>query len=125
MTDFSDTHLNGVTTPTSPNGHHGFDFGNITSSSQKHAQEPSPAPQSSLETPPRSATSNGMLTNGVVDFFSPEVFQIVLHNPATAHQLLKFSQARLSGENMEFLERVRCRKKKRAITKEALADEGI
>lgn len=47
-----------------------------------------------------------MAVNGVADFFSPEVFQIVLHNPATAHQLLKFSQARMSGENMEFLERV-------------------
>ncbi|KAA6411942.1 MAG: regulator of g, partial [Lasallia pustulata] len=41
-----------------------------------------------------------------VDFFSPEVFQIVLHNPTTAHQLLKFSQARFCGENMEFLDKV-------------------
>lgn len=44
--------------------------------------------------------------NGLADFFSPEVFQIVLHNPTTAHRLLKFSQARMCGENMEFLEKV-------------------
>ena len=40
------------------------------------------------------------------DFFAPEVFQVVLHNPTTSHQLLKFSQSRLCGENMEFLEKV-------------------
>ena len=45
-------------------------------------------------------------TTGLADFFSSEVFQIVLHNPATAHRLLKFSQARMCGENMEFLEKV-------------------
>ena len=45
-------------------------------------------------------------SNGLADFFSPEVFQIVLHNPTTAHRLLKFSQSRLCGENMEFLEKV-------------------
>lgn len=46
-------------------------------------------------------------SNEIVDFFSPEVFQIVLHNPTTAHQLLKFSQTRFCGENMEFLDKVR------------------
>ncbi len=40
------------------------------------------------------------------DFFSSEIFQIVLHNPTTQHQLLKFSQSRLCGENLEFLEKV-------------------
>lgn len=44
---------------------------------------------------------------GLADFFSQEVFHIVLHNPTTAHRLLKFSQARMCGENMEFLEKVR------------------
>ncbi|KAL8921270.1 MAG: hypothetical protein Q9208_005798 [Pyrenodesmia sp. 3 TL-2023] len=43
---------------------------------------------------------------GLADFFSAEVFQIVLHNPTTAHRLHKFSQARMCGENMEFLEKV-------------------
>lgn len=52
--------------------------------------------------PPASIASNE-----VADFFSPEVFQIVLHNPTTAHQLLKFSQTRFCGENMEFLDKVR------------------
>lgn len=46
-------------------------------------------------------------SNDIADFFSPEVFQIVLHNPTTAHQLLKFSQTRFCGENMEFLDKVR------------------
>lgn len=40
------------------------------------------------------------------DFFAQEVFQIVLHNPTTSHQLLKYSQSRLCGENLEFLEKV-------------------
>ena len=44
--------------------------------------------------------------NGLADFFSGEVFQIVLHNPTTAHRLAKFCQARMCGENMEFLEKV-------------------
>ena len=44
--------------------------------------------------------------NGLADFFSTEVFQIVLHNPTTAHRLHKFSEARMCGENMEFLEKV-------------------
>lgn len=46
-------------------------------------------------------------SEGLADFFSTEVFNIVLHNPTTAHRLLKFSQARMCGENMEFLEKVR------------------
>jgi len=50
--------------------------------------------------------SSGNMSNGVADFFSPEIFQIVLHNPTTSHQLLQFSQSRFCGENMEFLEKV-------------------
>ncbi|MCJ1228994.1 hypothetical protein MMC12_005658 [Toensbergia leucococca] len=45
------------------------------------------------------------MNKGVADFFSPEIFNIVLHNPTTAHQLLRFSQNRFCGENMEFLEK--------------------
>lgn len=56
----------------------------------------------------------GIGSTAVADFFSPEVFQIVLHNPTTAHQLLKFSQSRFCGENMEFLEKVRFRQKARS-----------
>ena len=51
-------------------------------------------------------SANDRNNNGLADFFSTEVFQIVLHNPTTAHRLLKFSQARMCGENMEFLEKV-------------------
>lgn len=63
-------------------------------------------PSSSFSSPkPGSVVDRG--NNGLADFFSTEVFQIVLHNPTTAHRLLKFSQARMCGENMEFLEKVR------------------
>ncbi|RDW91912.1 hypothetical protein BP5796_01306 [Coleophoma crateriformis] len=41
----------------------------------------------------------------ITDFFSPDVFQIVLRNPTTSHQFLKFCQSRSCGENMEFLEK--------------------
>jgi hypothetical protein len=63
-------------------------------------------PSASFSSPkPGSVVDRG--NNGLADFFSTEVFQIVLHNPTTAHRLLKFSQARMCGENMEFLEKVR------------------
>ncbi|CAL8583742.1 hypothetical protein XPA_009361 [Xanthoria parietina] len=63
------------------------------------------APPSSFSMPKHTgAVDRG--GNPLADFFSSEVFQIVLHNPATAHRLLKFSQARMCGENMEFLEKV-------------------
>ncbi|KAK0300833.1 hypothetical protein LTR01_009281, partial [Friedmanniomyces endolithicus] len=40
------------------------------------------------------------------EFFGQSVFQTVLHNPTISHQLLKFGESRLCGENMEFLARV-------------------
>jgi hypothetical protein len=40
------------------------------------------------------------------EFFSMTVFQAALYNPTISHQLLKFGQSRLCGENMEFLARV-------------------
>jgi hypothetical protein len=46
--------------------------------------------------------ANGNLT----DFFSSEVFQIVLHDPTTAHRFLRFCQSRACGENIEFLQKV-------------------
>ena len=45
-------------------------------------------------------------TADVADFFNPEIFQVVLHNPTTSYQMLRFSQSRFCGENMEFLEKV-------------------
>ena len=66
------------------------------------------SPPSSFSMPKHNGVGDrGANGNGLADFFSPEVFQIVLHNPTTAHRLLKFSQARMCGENMEFLEKVR------------------
>lgn len=40
------------------------------------------------------------------DFFGSATFQVVLHNPTTAHQLLKFAESRLCAENVAFLARV-------------------
>ncbi|KAG9235145.1 hypothetical protein BJ875DRAFT_483491 [Amylocarpus encephaloides] len=40
----------------------------------------------------------------ITDFFSPEVFHVVLKNPTTAHRLMRFAQSRACGENMEFLQ---------------------
>ena len=44
----------------------------------------------------------------ITDFFSSRVFQIVIHNPTTAHRFLKYCQSRACGENMEFLQKVMC-----------------
>ena len=63
------------------------------------------APPTSYSAPKQHADFDRS-ANGLADFFSTEVFQIVLHNPTTAHRLLKFSQARMCGENMEFLDKV-------------------
>jgi len=53
-----------------------------------------------------SSNSGGINGNNVTDFFSSEVFHLVLRNPATAHRLLRFCQSRACGENMEFLQKV-------------------
>ncbi|PMD23290.1 hypothetical protein NA56DRAFT_657347 [Hyaloscypha hepaticicola] len=44
--------------------------------------------------------------NNMADFFSAEVFSIVIHNPTTAHRFKRFCQSRACGENMEFLEKI-------------------
>lgn len=54
----------------------------------------------------RSAAPSGSSTSRLPDFFSSEVFQIVLHNPLTSRQLLKFARQRLCAENMEYLSAV-------------------
>ncbi|KAK8045176.1 hypothetical protein PG993_005200 [Apiospora rasikravindrae] len=55
-------------------------------------------------------SQNGSLSSGgssrLPDFFSQQVFQVVLHNPATAHHLLKFSENRVCSENVEFLAKI-------------------
>lgn len=60
--------------------------------------EPSYAPSFSTQQTSHSEHSK------LADFFSSDVFQIVLHNPTTAHQLKKFSHQRLCGENLDFLD---------------------
>lgn len=77
-------------------GAHGLNF-ELEPVEEKSDYEPS------ISTQPTSISSRSRLA----DFFGAEVFQIVLHNPTTAHQLKKFAQERLCGENLEFLEKVR------------------
>lgn len=52
------------------------------------------------------ANNELLSTSKMPDFFSLAVFQVVLRNPAIAHQLLKFGRSRFCGEHMEFLARV-------------------
>lgn len=51
-------------------------------------------------------TAKSSASQSMPDFFSSEIFQVVLHNPTTAYQLLKFSESRLCAENVEFLAKV-------------------
>ena len=52
------------------------------------------------------STANGANMSNMTDFFNPEVFHMVLHNPATAHRFLRYCQSRACGENIEFLQKV-------------------
>ena len=70
-------------------------------------RRPPTADTASTTSTQRNGRASGAMANGVADFFGPEIFQIVLHNPTTSYQLLLFSQSRFCGENMEFLEKVR------------------
>lgn len=46
------------------------------------------------------SSNNGNSGANMADFFSSEVFSIVIHNPTTAHRFLRFCQSRACGENM-------------------------
>lgn len=46
------------------------------------------------------------LHSNIADFYSPEVFRVVLNNPTTAHRLKRFCQSRACGEDMEYLQKV-------------------
>lgn len=84
----------------------GFEGGELTPAPSRDSEKAKQR-QSTLDSQYSSAAGGVGFQNGHVDFFSPEVFQIVLHNPATAHRFLRFCQSRACGENMEFLEKVR------------------
>ncbi|KLU84445.1 hypothetical protein MAPG_03487 [Magnaporthiopsis poae ATCC 64411] len=40
------------------------------------------------------------------DFFGPSIFQVVLRNPTTVHQLRKYCESRFCDENIEFLQHI-------------------
>lgn len=66
--------------------------------------------EDSMSISKQSTSKHSITTNGSsrtsVDFFGPSIFQVVLHNPTTVHQLLKFSEARFCSESVEFLKKV-------------------
>ena len=90
-TQLEGSQFNVVTSPLSE--YRGRDGGNYFN---RDADATSISKQSTI------STGSGRLP----DFFGPGIFQVVLHNPTTAHQLLKFSQARYCSENVEFLAKV-------------------
>jgi len=69
--------------------------------SEKHGHLPP-----SVDSMSQRTGASGSSLSRFADFFGAEVFQMVLHHPTTAHQMLKFSRARFCGENLEFLEKV-------------------
>ncbi|KAH7384949.1 hypothetical protein BKA64DRAFT_153878 [Cadophora sp. MPI-SDFR-AT-0126] len=54
----------------------------------------------------RTTSAAGSANTNLTNFFSSEVFNIVLHNPTTAHRFLRFCQSRACGENIEFLQKI-------------------
>ncbi len=66
------------------------------------------SPSSSGSQDTTASKSRSLRLSNLTDFFSPEIFHIVLQNPTTAHRFLRFCQNRACGENMEFLQKVRC-----------------
>jgi hypothetical protein len=55
---------------------------------------------------PRINQNRGATMDNFTDFFSKEVFQIVLHNSTTSHRFMKFCQSRACSETIEFLQKV-------------------
>lgn len=76
------------------------------SSTERSTYEPSISSSHVSHVSSQTTVPSGSLGQKMPDFFSQGVFQTVLHNPTTAHQLKLFSESRLCGENMEFLENV-------------------
>ena len=67
------------------------------------------SPIESLSQRSHHSMASGPSMNKFADFFGNDVFQIALRNPTTSHQMLKFAQARLCAENLEFLDKVSTR----------------
>lgn len=88
-----------------PSATNDFNFGPLNSSNRMEPRdEGKHSPGQLVATGP----SNSFTTKdaAIAEFFSQKTFQLVLHNPTTAHQLHKFSQDRLCGESMAFLKKV-------------------
>lgn len=81
------------------------DYRPATADGRKTAMSDDSFSISRQSTSKQSVTSNGSSSRGV-DFFGPGIFQVVLHNPTTVHQLLKFAEARFCSESVEFLKKV-------------------
>ena len=105
-------HANGFSVQTAPEAENklikwrGATFEGHNSPSQEMANGHSPTSNGHNPNHPVKPPFARATTNDVADFFNPEIFQVVLHNPTTSYQMLRFSQSRFCGENMEFLEKV-------------------
>ena len=82
------------------------DGGSSKKASIRQSDEGSGSSRSGNNTTLSGSASGIGSRNDITDFFSSDVFQIVLHNPTTAHRFLRFCQSRACGENMEFLQKV-------------------
>ncbi|KAL9115821.1 MAG: hypothetical protein Q9227_000189 [Pyrenula ochraceoflavens] len=92
----------------SPSAAQEFEFGPIVSAKLQGNNETKHSPEEEEGREPPSVPAKSLTNKDaeIAEFFSQKTFQLVLHNPTTAHQLSKFSQDRLCGENMEFLKKV-------------------
>ena len=62
--------------------------------------------ESSITSDNRSLATDALTSSSgsrMPDFFSNDIFQVVLHNPTTSHQLMKFARTRMCAENLEYL----------------------
>ena len=104
------TDRNGISSPAEDLRKLDFNLAPLEEEEANHRSYYEPSISSVVSAPQSQASHttgvSGSSTSRIPDFFSNEIFQIVLHNPTTSHQLTKFSQSRLSGENLEFLEKV-------------------
>ena len=100
-------HLNGASTSVAIPNSAGFDFKDWkdgTAARKETHQNVDTA--SVISMGPQPVNSGSTAKTGLPDFFSQEIFNIVLHNPTTSHQLRRFCDSRFCGENMAFLEKV-------------------
>jgi phototropin len=83
-------------------------FGPVAWQSHSGLEPAIEGPGAGLPASPKSSLPDGSAgTLPIPDFFSREVFQMVLRNPTTSHLLCQFARNQGCGEAVEFLTQVR------------------